>query len=75
MGRFKEAPLGYQCPYRDACPHLGGMSTTWISELTRDIEGDTFRDSHFIGMVEEENAALRSDNDRLERRTLSYGLV
>ena len=67
MGRFKEAPLGYQCPYRDACPHLGGMSTTWISELTRDIEGDTFRDSHFIGMVEEENAALRSDNDRLEK--------
>lgn len=67
MGRFKEAPSGYQCPYRDACPHLDGMSTTWTSELTRDMEADSYRDSHFIGMVEEENAALRTDNDRLEK--------
>jgi hypothetical protein len=67
MGRFKEAPFGYQCPYRDACPHLAGMSTTWTLELTRDLEGDTYRDSHYIGMVEEENAALQADNNRLEK--------
>jgi hypothetical protein len=67
MGRFKEAPLGFQCPYRDACPHLGGMSTTWASELTRELEDDTYRNSHFAGMLEEENAALRADNDRLEK--------
>jgi transposase len=67
MGRYKQAPFGYQCPYRDACPHLGGISTIWTSELTRDIEGDVYRDGHSVGMAQEENAALRSDNDRLEK--------
>lgn len=26
MGRGKEAPDGFVCPYQDRCPHLGGLS-------------------------------------------------
>ena len=49
MGRYKEAPSGFQCPYRDACPHLRGFSTTWANHLIADAQSDTFRDAHYVG--------------------------
>ena len=67
MGRYKEAPPGFQCPYRDACPHLRGLSTTWANELIADAQKDTYRDSHYVGRITEENAALEADNRRLEK--------
>src|SRR5580658_1201262 len=67
MGRAEEPPSGYQCPYRDACPHLGGISTKWANSLIADAQEDTFRDSHYVGQVTEENAALLADNQRLEK--------
>lgn len=67
MGRYRQAPYGYQCPYRDACPHLGGISTTWTNELIRDARDDSYRDSHFIGHAKEEITALQADNQRLEK--------
>jgi hypothetical protein len=67
MGRYKQAPYGYQCPYRDACPHLGGISTTWANELIRDARDDSYRDSHFVGHAREEIAELQADNQRLEK--------
>ena len=30
MTRRKEAPEGMECPYRHQCPHLEGMSSTWV---------------------------------------------
>ena len=69
MGRYNQAPYGYQCPYRDACPHLGGISTTWTNQLIRDARDDSYRDSHFIGHAKEEIAALQADNQRLEKET------
>ena len=30
MTRRKEAPAGMECPYRHQCPHLEGMSSTWV---------------------------------------------
>jgi cell division septum initiation protein DivIVA len=67
MGRYKEAPPGFQCPYRDACPHLRGLSTTWASKLIADAQADTYRDGHYVGRVTKELAALQADNQRLEK--------
>jgi hypothetical protein len=67
MGRYKEAPPGFQCPYQDACPHLRGLSTTWANELIADAQADTYRDGHYVGRVTEELAALQADNQRLEK--------
>jgi transposase len=67
MGRYKEAPPGFQCPYRDACPHLNGRSTKWTNELLSDLEEDTYRDSQSAALLAEENAALRVDLERLEK--------
>lgn len=30
MPKRAETPYGYECPYRNACPHLQGMSTEWM---------------------------------------------
>ena len=30
MARFKEAPYDFVCPYRDRCPDLEGLPTTWV---------------------------------------------
>jgi len=67
MGRNNQAPDGYQCPYRNACPHLNGQSTTRTNYLLNDAEAETYRNSHYVKCVTEENAALRADNLRLEK--------
>ena len=33
MSRCKDAPFGFQCPFRDKCPHLDNHSTTWVMEV------------------------------------------
>ena len=58
MGRYKEAPFGFVCDYRNACPHLGGISATWASILISDAETDRFRDGHFARHAEKEIKTL-----------------
>ena len=67
MGRYKQAPNDFLCPYRHACPHMDGISTTWASELIRDADQDSFRNSHFLGCAEDELVALQADLERLEK--------
>jgi hypothetical protein len=67
MGRFKEAPWGFECPYKDACPHLG-MSTTWATCLLSDINSEGFRDGHFAIEAEKEIQALDEENRTLAAR-------
>jgi transposase len=33
MSRCKDAPIGFECPYRHNCPHLDTMSTSWVMEV------------------------------------------
>lgn len=82
MGRHKEAPFGFQCPYRHACPHLGGISATWASLLIADKDAEGFRDGHFALHAEKElqtlhdalqqarleNERLRAENTALHQR-------
>lgn len=67
MGRYREAPWGFDCPYKNACPHLG-MSTTWASHLVRDIQQDAFRDGHSWIEAEKEIRALSEQNEALSAR-------
>jgi hypothetical protein len=39
MGRYKEAPFGFECEYKDKCPHLS-MSTTWAKLTIADFDKD-----------------------------------
>ena len=67
MGRYREAPWGFECPYKNACPHLG-MSTTWATCLLSDINSDGFRDGHFAIEAEKEIQALDEENRTLAAR-------
>jgi len=67
MGRYPEAPFGYQCTYRHNCPHLGGISATWARCLIADADQDEYRDGHFARHAEAEIAALQADLDRSEK--------
>jgi transposase len=67
MGRYKQAPWGFECPYRSACPHLG-MSTTWASCLLSDVDRDQFRDGHSWIEAEKEIKALDEENRELSAR-------
>jgi transposase len=58
MGRYKEAPFGFDCPYQNACPHLGGISATWAKILISDANGDRYRDGHLERCAEEEIKTL-----------------
>ena len=65
MPRFKESPLGFECPYKDRCPHLQGLSTHWIfSEYQR----AHFREHEYWRrreeMNQEINALLQTVNEQ-----------
>jgi len=68
MGRHQEAPYGFQCPYRDACPHLDGMSTYWAGELIRDAKHENFCFGQERWHYQQENDALRATVQRLEKQ-------
>lgn len=74
MGRYKEAPWGFECPYQNACPHLG-MSTTWASLEIKDARKQRgflglqlHRTEEYVKKLEEENAALEAENAELKSR-------
>jgi hypothetical protein len=67
MGRYKEAPFGYQCPYQHRCPHLDGISATWASLLIRDAHDDSYRNGHLARNAEAEIASLTADLERAEK--------
>lgn len=68
MGRYKEAPCGFECPYRHACPHLDGISATWASLLLYDVDRDQFRNGHSWIEAEKEIKALDEENRVLAAR-------
>ena len=45
--RYRQAPADFLCPYRHACPHLEGLSSTWtlsvFQALTTIDIGNMFR--------------------------------
>ena len=74
MGRYKEAPLGYECPYQNACPHLG-MSTTWalleIKDARKQRENQGLRrheTEEYVQALEKRTRELEKENADLKAR-------
>ncbi len=82
MPRPAYPPYGFSCPYTDHCPHLDGLSTTWVFEGYR--RADEVYDEHLriidvldarlnavmkqVRILEKENAELKAKNTALHRR-------
>ena len=66
MGRYKEALWGFECPYRDACPHLDGLSTTWTQILIADAQRDDYRNGHLALHAERELKTLEAEQNDSE---------
>ncbi len=82
MPRPTHPPYGFSCPYTDHCPHLEGLSTTWVFEGYRRAE--EVYDEHLriidvldarlnaalkrVRILEKENAELKAKNTALHRR-------
>lgn len=82
MPRYPNPPYDFECLYRDTCPHLDGLSTTWVlgeyrraedeyQEHLRIIdafdEGLKARDDR-IRILERENAELKAKLQALHHR-------
>lgn len=67
MGRYKEAPPDFDCPYRHKCPHLG-ISAVYASALLSDIERDEYRNGHALAGALAEIGALNEENRELSAR-------
>lgn len=74
MGKGPEAPWGYQCPYRAACPHLQGLPAEWLwlrhqedieqaHELRKRIDQlvqECHQQAQRIRQLEQENTQLKA---------------
>ena len=67
MARYKEAPYGFECPYRHKCPHLG-ISAVYASAMLSDIERDEYRNGHALIEAMKEIDALNEENRALSSR-------
>lgn len=87
MGRYKQPPENFECPYRKSCPHMDGISAAWAWSTFQDA--DVERNEHWriremmaaeidgmhgdIERLEEENAQLKAKNKALHQRQFKTG--
>jgi len=58
MPEFKDLPEDFRCPYRDGCPYLEGLSTSWVFERYQEVAGT---ECHYEYQLEELHKELRSN--------------
>jgi transposase len=56
MPRYKEPPEGFRCPYRDRCPELEELSTSWIF---KEYQRSKIREHEYWWVREEMSAEIR----------------
>lgn len=60
MGRWKTAPDGFACPYRDNCPHLEGLSAFWMLQESQRVTSREQEHWLIREQMAEENNDLRA---------------
>jgi len=58
VGRSKQAPWDFECPYQHNCPHLEGFSTTWTNIQLKGRDRDWDELNRVVQEQGEEIAAL-----------------
>jgi len=87
MGRYKQAPGNFECPYRKGCPHMDGISVMWAMSVFRNAAAQDERRWRIremmareiddglarIAQLEHENAQLTAKNKALHQRQFKAG--
>lgn len=63
MGRYKEAPWDFDCPYQHKCPYLG-ISVKYACYLLSDYEKGDFRNGHYCI---EARAEIKAKDEYIEK--------
>lgn len=62
MARPSYPPYDFTCPYTDNCPHLDGLSTTWVlGEYRR--AGDTYQEH--LQIIDAFDEDIKAANERI----------
>lgn len=59
--RYRQAPPDFVCLYRNACPHMDGISARWAFSVFR----EQWRVKDQVRILERDNEQLRAQNDEL----------
>ena len=67
--RYRQAPADFLCPYRHACPHLEGLSSTWTLSVFQDqwrLEDELRKQEADNDQLRAQNALLVQERDRIK---------
>jgi chromosome segregation ATPase len=67
VARSAYPPYDFVCPYQDCCPHLDGMSTTWVLEEYRRAEDSYQEHLQIIDDLDETLETARKRIRELEK--------
>jgi len=65
---FKKAPAGFDCPYKNACPHLEELSTSWVFSTHQQqwrLEGQIRALERDAEQLQNEKEELRNERDQI----------
>jgi len=66
MPEFKDLPDEFRCPYRDGCPYLEGLSTSWVFQRYQEVAGTECQYEYQLDELYKELDAERRQRKELE---------
>jgi len=66
MPEFKDLPDDFCCPYRDGCPYLEGLSTSWVFARYQEVAGTQCHYEYQLEELQKELDAQRGQRKQLE---------
>ena len=66
MPEFKDLPPEFCCPYRDGCPYLEGLSTSWVFGRYQQVSGTECHYEYQLEELYKELGAERQQRKQLE---------
>ena len=75
MAAQEPPPAGFSCPYREACPHLGGLSTAWVQERHNSLLGSEAHYEHVIAQLHDELTEARGQHRADQREIAELRLI
>src|SRR6266446_5121087 len=66
MPEFKDLPPDFCCPYRDGCPYLEGLSTSWVFQRYQEVGGTECQYEYQLEELQKELQQERRQRKQVE---------